>query len=77
MADTKFGISQIANETPGFIKKFRKALTYFAGGVITFLPAIAGGLHIALETLTTIMGVFILFVNSLAAFFGIPDEPKQ
>ncbi len=74
MADIKFGFNQIVNETPSFIKKFRKALTYFSGGVVVFLPTIADAMHVELKVLTTIMGLFILFVNSLAAFFGIPDE---
>ncbi len=72
-----FGFGQIFKDTPHFIKQIRKALNFFIGGVVTFLPFIAKWLHTDIESLTTIMGLGLLGVNSIAAFFGVPDDGKD
>ncbi len=71
----KFGIGQIQNVTPLHIKNVRKALNFFSGGVVTFLPAIAGWLNTTTDNLATIMGIVILAGNTLSSMFGVePDE---
>jgi hypothetical protein len=71
-----FGLGQLMKDTPQFIKNLRKALNFFSGGVVTFLPFIAKTLHTDIETCTTVMGLFMLGFNSVAAMFGVPDESK-
>ncbi len=56
-----FGFGQIENLTPIHVKNARKAMNFFSGGVVTFLPAIAGWIHTTTDNLATIMGIVICF----------------
>lgn len=72
---TKFGIGQIGAETPAFISKLKRALNFFSGGIVTFLPQIAASLHTTTDALAWKIGAFILLVNSLGIMFGVePDN---
>lgn len=72
-----FGLGQIKRDTPEGIKNIRKALNFFSGGVVTFIPFIATSLNTNVETCTTIMGLFMLTFNSVSALFGVPPEDKN
>lgn len=74
----KFGFNQILVETPKVITAAKRALNFFSGGIVAFLPQVAGWLHTTTDALTTVMGLFILFVNSVGLLFGVsPDAQKQ
>ncbi len=75
MPDVKFGFGQIAAQTPKTISLIKRALNFFSGGVIVFLPQIASLFHTSVDTLTTIMGIALLAINTVGIMFGVdPDS---
>lgn len=76
MADVKFGIGQIGERTPKFISALKRALNFFSGGVVVFLPQIAAFLHTSVDSLTMVMGLFILLVNTVGIMFGVDPDSK-
>lgn len=76
MADIKFGVNQIGEKTPKFISALKRALNFFSGSVVVFLPQIATFTHTTIDTLTTIMGLFILVVNTVGIMFGADPDTK-
>jgi uncharacterized Fe-S cluster-containing radical SAM superfamily protein len=54
-ADTpvKFGFGQIGNATPQIINTIKRALNFFFGGAIIFLPAIASQFHTTTDNIAS------------------------
>jgi hypothetical protein len=78
-ADTpvKFGFGQIGNATPQIINTIKRALNFFFGGAIIFLPAIASQFHTTTDNIATIFGVVMLFVNTIGIMFGVEPDMQQ
>lgn len=76
MENVKFGFSQMAERTPLVISKIKRALNFFSGGVVAFLPQIAQDLHTTTDKLAGIMGIVILVVNTVGIMFGVQPEQK-
>jgi hypothetical protein len=74
----KFGFGQIGNDTPKIISTIKRALNFFFGGAIIFLPAIATQFHTTTDNVTTIFGITMLMVNTVGIMFGVPpDTPVE
>lgn len=73
----KFGLKQIGETTPTFIKRLKQALNFLSGSIVVFLPQIAEALHTTTDALTMWMGLFIIVVNFVGMLFGVdPDATK-
>lgn len=74
MPDVKFGFGQIGADTPKVISLIKRALNFFSGGVVVFLPQIATLFHTSVDTLTTVMGIAILLINTVGIMFGVDPD---
>lgn len=75
MADVKFGLGQIASQTPKTISLIKRALNFFFGGIVVFLPQLSNAFNIPIDTFTLVMGIIMLFVNTVGIMFGVePDS---
>lgn len=70
-ATMKFGLSQMLKATPTIIGRIKRALNFFSGGIVLYLPQIAIILHTTTDDLAWKIGLFILFFNTFLLMFGV------
>ena len=73
---TNFGVDQINNEPPKFIKRLRSAATMGLAGSLPFAATIAPKFGTDVETYGSWVGIGILAVRSISMLFGVEDEAK-
>src|SRR5690242_12502244 len=73
-APIKFGFGQIGEATPKIISTIKRALNFFFAGVVVFLPAIAAQFHTTVDNISTILGITMLFINTVGIMFGVPPD---
>lgn len=60
-----FGPQYVFKQTPKIIQAIQNGLNFFCAGVLYFLPFVARILHTNTDDLSQIMGIAVLFVNTL------------
>lgn len=71
MGQVKFGVNQLMNAAPSYIGRIKRVLNFMSAGIILYLPLLAKTFHTDIDTLTSIMGLFMLSFNGIALFFGV------
>lgn len=74
MAQMTFGFNQMWKPTPTIVGRIKRALNFFSAGILLYLGFFADKLKVTAEDLSTYMGIFMLFFNTVLLMFGAGQQ---